>query len=93
MAQKRDGATTPQPVEPGPGLAHQIRVGTGIVAIAALLLFFAQNLQEVQMHFLWFDWSTRLIFALFVSAAVGGVASWLVGALRRRGQRTKRDIS
>ena len=70
-------------------LGRQIRMGAGVVATAALLLFFLQNLQEVRMHFLWFDWHTRLIFALLVSSVVGGVTAWLAGALRRRGQRAR----
>lgn len=87
MTEERGGARVPQPKEGGTSLGHQIRLGAGVVAIAALLLFFLQNLQEVRMHFLWFDWDTRLIFALLVSSVVGGVAAWLVGALRRREQR------
>ncbi len=84
MTQGRDGAPTPQPVEDEASLGDRVRMGVGVIAIAALLLFFLQNLQEVQMHFLWFDWDTRLIFALLVSSIVGGVAAWLVGVLRRR---------
>ena len=85
MTQSR-GAQIPEPVDDRPSLGHQLRMGAGVVAIAALLLFFLQNLQEVRMHFLWFDWDTRLIFALLASAIVGGVAAWLIGALRRRGR-------
>ena len=88
MTQSR-GTPIPEAADGGASLGHRIRMGAGVVAIAALLLFFLQNLQEVRMHFLWFDWDTRLIFALFVSSAVGGVAAWLVGALRRRGQRAR----
>ena len=84
-----NGAPLPEAPEP-PSLVRQVRLGLGIIAIGALLLFFLQNLQEVKMHFLWFDWTTRLIFALLASSVVGGIASWLVGALRRRSQRTAR---
>jgi uncharacterized integral membrane protein len=83
------GAQIPEAVDSGATLGQQVRMGAGVVAIGALLLFFLQNLQEVRMHFLWFDWDTRLIFALLVSAVVGGVGAWLVGTLRRRGQRTR----
>ena len=83
------GTQIPEATERGATLGHQLRMGAGGVATAALLLFFLQNLQEVRMHFLWFDWETRLIFALLVSSVVGGVAAWLIGALRRRGQRAR----
>ena len=92
MTRSRDGGQTsevPVPVE-GVGLGARLRTGAAFVAIAALGLFFFQNLQEVRMHFLWFDWDTRLIFALFVSAAAGGVAAWLIGALRRRARDPRR---
>jgi uncharacterized integral membrane protein len=88
MTQSRGTQITEAPEERA-SLGHQLRIGAGVVAILGLLLFFLQNLQEVRMHFLWFDWDTRLIFALLVSAVVGGVAAWLIGALRHRGQRTK----
>lgn len=90
MTRGRDGSQLPAEVDDEAGLGDQIRMVVGVVALAALLLFFVQNLQEVQMHFLWFDWNTRLLFALFASAAVGGVATWLFSALRRRAQRAKR---
>ena len=87
MTRSRDGGEMSEVPGDAVGIGARIRMGAGAIAIAALLLFFLQNLQEVRMHFLWFDWHTRLIFALFVSAAAGGVAAWLIGALRRRANR------
>ena len=87
MTQSHPNQPTPAPDE-AMSLGARIRLGAGVLAIVALLLFFLQNLQQVQLHFLWFDWHTRLIFALFASAAMGGVATWLISALRRRASRS-----
>jgi uncharacterized integral membrane protein len=65
----------------------RIKLAVGIVALAALALFLLQNLQEVEVHFLWFDWSTRMLWALLASAAFGGIATFLIGTLRRRHSR------
>lgn len=66
-----------------------------IVGGAVLLLlagFFLQNMQKVQINLLWFDWETRLIWALLMSAVVGAVAAWLFGSLRSRGARKREEL-
>jgi uncharacterized integral membrane protein len=62
----------------------RIKSGAGVLALAALALFLLQNLQEVDVHFLWFDWSTRMTWALLASAAFGGIGAVLIGTLARR---------
>ena len=66
----------------------RIKLVAGIVALATLILFLLQNLQEVDIHFLWFEWSTRMIWALLASAIVGALAIVLFATLRR--DRTQR---
>jgi uncharacterized integral membrane protein len=66
------------------GVMARLRMGAGVVAVAALALFFLQNLQEVDIHFLWFDWTTRMLWALLVSAAVGALAALAFGMRRPR---------
>ncbi|MEX2246675.1 MAG: LapA family protein [Dehalococcoidia bacterium] len=86
--------TTTQPQEPDDRqtIGEQLRLAVGILAVGALALFILQNLQEVEIHFLWFDWSTRMLWALLASTAVGALAAWLFSALRRRARpRTDRD--
>ncbi len=58
-----------------------------VLATAALVTFLLQNRQDAEVNFLWFDWSTQMIWALLVSAIVGVVASALLTTLasRRRG--------
>lgn len=62
----------------------RIKLVAGIVALGALVTFCLQNLQEVQVHFLWFDWETRLLWALLASGAFGGVGLLAFGTLTRR---------
>ncbi len=68
-------------------LVGRVRLIVGLVALAALVLFLLQNLQDVEVHFLWFDWSTRLLWALLVSAIVGALAAVVLGTLVRRRER------
>lgn len=70
-----------------PGVAANIGLIAGLIALAALALFLVQNLQEVQVHFLWFDWSTRMFWALLASGVSGALTAVLVGALNRRRRR------
>jgi uncharacterized integral membrane protein len=70
--------------ETSAGPMARMKLPLGVLALAALALFLLQNLQEVQVHFLWFDWSTRLIWALLASAAVGTLAALLISTLGRR---------
>jgi len=64
-------------------LWDRIKLVGGLTALGLLVLFLLQNLQEVEVHFLWFDWSIRLLFALMLSAAFGGLGAILIGTLSR----------
>ena len=70
----------------------------GVVAAAVLLLllvvFIAQNTQDVQISFLWIDGTAPLSVALLIAAAIGIALTALVGSLRilqlrRRGRRDR----
>jgi uncharacterized integral membrane protein len=84
MTHQRD--EHPQPAAPDNGATTlaKIKTGAGALALGALALFLLQNLQEVDMHFLWFDVSTRMTWALLASAAFGGIGAVLIGTLARR---------
>jgi len=77
-------ATTPPP---GPKQAFSIRSVLGVISAALLGLFLLQNLQSVDVHFLWFSFSTRLTWALLAAAAFGVIAIAAFATLRRRGER------
>ena len=68
--------------EPGGGSPAKLVLGG--LALLALVVFLLQNLQEVDVHFLWMDWSTRLIWALLVAAAFGAIAVAAFTTFRRR---------
>ncbi len=85
MAQKPDQNATPPPIEPK--RAVSARSVLGVIAVALLGLFLLQNLQEVDVHFLWMSFSTRLTWALLASAAFGVIALAAFATLRRRDDR------
>ena len=91
MANDRERAqTTPEQVEER-SLVDNIRLGGGIALVLALVLFFAQNFDDADINFLWFDSSIPLVFALLISAAVGSLTTWLFLTLRGRGARKRQE--
>lgn len=82
---------TIEPPAPERSLLSQIKLGAGVFVALLLLLFMAQNLQRVEIHFLWFDWHTRLLFALVIAAAFGGISAVVGGTLFRRGEKHPRQ--
>ncbi len=70
-----------------PPQGSRVKLALGVTALALLLLFMAQNLQRVEIHFLWLDWHTRLLWALLVSTAFGAVAAAAFSTFRRRRDR------
>ena len=85
MTQNRNQSGAPTPV--GPKRAFNIRALLGVVSAALLGLFLLQNLQEVDVNFLWMSFSTRLTWALLAAAAFGVIALAAFATLRRRDAR------
>lgn len=90
MTQERREPAPAEPLAPEMSLFARIKAGAGVITVALVLLFMAQNLQSVQMHFLWFGWRTRLLWALLVAAAFGALITIVTGALVRRRERPAR---
>jgi uncharacterized integral membrane protein len=89
MSQEPRTTTQSEPQEQRDVL-DQLKMAGVLIAGIALVLFFFQNLQHVQIHFLWFDWNTQMIWALIASAALGAVAIFLALTIRgRRGRKPK----
>jgi uncharacterized integral membrane protein len=69
----------------------------GVVAAAVLLVllvvFIAQNTQDVQISFLWADGTAPLSVALLIAAVIGIALTALVGTLRilQLRRRVRRD--
>jgi uncharacterized integral membrane protein len=56
-----------------------------LVAVVLLLIFVAQNSQEIEIDFLFFtSVSTPLVLALVFSALLGALIGWLAPRVRRR---------
>ncbi|MDZ4278932.1 MAG: LapA family protein [Dehalococcoidia bacterium] len=83
----------PRRSEPEPDLGARLRLGATLAVVAALGLFFSQNLQTVELHFLWFDWDTRLIWALVASAAIGATGMFLTNTMFGRRKRATRTTT
>jgi uncharacterized integral membrane protein len=67
--------------------AEIIRLALAAAAVTVLALFFFSNLQSAEIRFLWWEWQTRVIWALLISACVGALAGLLVPAIQRRRRR------
>ena len=80
-------APTPQPDEMS--FSEKLRLYGGIAIIIVLIVFFLQNLHEAEVRFLWFEWTTRVIWALIVSSVFGAIATLSVVTIRSRAARRR----
>lgn len=75
----------PQPTSEQP-LSERLKLWGAVALGVILIVFFLQNLHEAEVRFLWFEWTTRVIWALIVSALIGAAATLLIATIRRRSQ-------
>ncbi len=87
MSEGPSTTPTPQPAEMS--FSEKARLYGGVAILAVLVLFFLQNLQEAEVRFLWFEWTTRVIWALVVSAVFGALATLSVVTIRSRTARRR----
>jgi uncharacterized integral membrane protein len=87
MAEHRSQPGDTQPAQEPRDLSDQLKLAGSLIAGLALVLFFFQNLQQVDINFLWMEWHTRMIWSLIGSAALGGVGVFLGMWFRRRERR------
>ncbi|MEX0785871.1 MAG: hypothetical protein WD939_04470 [Dehalococcoidia bacterium] len=78
----------PQPATEQP-LSERLKLWGAIALGLILLVFFLQNLHEAEVRFLWFEWTTRVIWSLVVSALFGGATTFLVTMWLRRTPKPK----
>ncbi|MHB8375656.1 MAG: hypothetical protein ACYDEB_01680 [Dehalococcoidia bacterium] len=64
----------------------RVKLIVGLIALAVLTLFLLQNFQHADIRFLWFEWRTRMVFALLAAAVAGAIATIVIGALQVRGK-------
>ena len=92
MPEDRPQSASTERHEEPQDLGDQLKLAGAVAASVALALFFLQNLQEVEINFLWFEWDTRMIWALIASAVLGGVGVFLALTVRgRRGRSARQD--
>lgn len=60
------------------------RLVASLIGLGLLILFLLQNLQEVEVNFLWFTWNVAMIWALLLAAIIGIVVGLLIPAISRR---------
>lgn len=72
-------------------VADNLKLGGGVLVLAALALFFAQNFDDAEISFLTFDREMPLVLALLLSAAFGGLATWLLTTIRGRSERKRQE--
>jgi uncharacterized integral membrane protein len=86
------------PASPAPATldvgGHQIALSGGVLATlggaALLIIFMAQNTEDVTLEFLFWDFTWRLWFLVLLSAVIGALV-WLgLGVLRRHRRRADR---
>lgn len=64
--------------------ALNIRLVIGVLAAAALALFFFQNTEKTNVEFLWMDWSIPLYLLLLITVGLTLVLSVVVTWFLRR---------
>ena len=78
-----DRPITQPPVQPDEmSLSERLRLYGGLAVLVVLVVFFLQNLQEAELRFLWFEWETRVIWALLLSATFGAIATFSIMTIR-----------
>jgi uncharacterized integral membrane protein len=69
--------------------AEQAKLIGAAIAAFLLLLFFFQNMQQVDIKFLWMEWHTRMIWSLIGSAVLGGAGVFFGMWFSRRRQKER----
>jgi uncharacterized integral membrane protein len=85
----RDERIGVEATEESRSLFGQIRLWLGLIGAGLPVLFLVQNLDEVDVDFLWFEWQVPMIAALIAAAVLGALTSMLLGFFRRRGQEAR----
>jgi uncharacterized integral membrane protein len=72
------------------GLARNWKLWAIGIAVLLLVIFVAENSQEVEIRFLFVETQTPLIFGLVVAGVLGFLIGWLAPIVRR-GRRGEHD--
>ena len=75
-------ANDPDPLRRSRTSGAWVAVVAAAVLLVLLVVFIAQNTQDVHLSFLWWDGSAPLSVALLVAAVIGIALTAVVGSLR-----------
>ncbi len=78
-----EGSTAKQPLD----VRFLVRGGFAVLVLGGFAIFVLQNLETVNVEFLWWSFDVSRVVLLLGSALIGIVIWELVGAIRRRRQR------
>jgi len=70
--------------QPGMSFSEKLRLYAAIAVGVVLLIFFVQNLHDVELKFLWMDWETNMFWALLLSAIFGALITLGLATVRGR---------
>jgi uncharacterized integral membrane protein len=65
------------------GMARSAKLWAIGIAVLLLVIFIAENSQEVEIRFLFVETNTPLIFGLLVAGILGFLIGWLMPFVRR----------
>jgi uncharacterized integral membrane protein len=65
------------------GMTRSVRLWAIVIAVLLLVIFIAENSQEVEVRFLFVETQTPLIFGLLVAGILGFLIGWLAPIVRR----------
>ena len=65
------------------GLARSAKLWAIAIAAVLLVIFIAENSQEVEVRFLFVETQTPLIFGLLIAGILGFLIGWLLPIVRR----------
>ena len=88
----------PRSEEPLPNFEYR-REGMGgkgivlLVAAVLLVIFVLQNLDDANVHFLFWDWDVAIAVTIVVAAVLGFVIGWLFAWTRRRAKVKKVKVN
>ena len=60
------------------------RMVLGLLAAVALVVFIAQNTDDVEVNFLWLDWAIPLFLLLLITVALSALCTVIINWFMRR---------
>lgn len=72
-------------------MAGNIRLIFSLILIGLIVVFSIQNVAEVEVQFLFWSFTTRRAFLIFVVLAIGILVGWVLHSIHRRSRTRKTE--